>query len=661
MLRMEARGGFVVIVAPATRAYLPLVRASSSWTRSPEKSPCGPLPRFWIGRQRHLRSGTLPCTCLGVTLGCWHALSSRRQRRFCVLASAASQHDKSGLVSLQKFGEQTEQSWVQQLSADPETQANAPNRRSRQVRSGHYVRVLPSPLPDPELVIHSPQVARLLGISEEEVKSEAFIAFFSGDQSRVDSLESWCTPYALAIMGQRLVNNCPFGNGNGYGDGRAISVGEVVVDGRRWEMQLKGAGATPFCRGADGRAVLRSSIREFLASEAMHALGIETTRALSLIVSNSETARRPWYSGNADPHGFLSRDPDRLIIEPCAISTRVAPSFLRIGHIDLFARRAARPDSTDVQKREYIEILEHALFREYPEVEVGLPLQERAIAMLEAAADRLSALVAGWLRVGFCQGNFNADNCLIGGRTMDYGPFGFIDKYDPMFAKWTGSGKHYAFMNQPGAAIANYHTLLTSMAPLLGSGAQERLVDVFQRGSDKITAAAADVMRAKMGFAKPDAPAAPSLWKDLEPLMRKSNIDYTIFWRQLAAVVQISEEQSLIAPIRQAFYEEPSAALLEDWASWLKRWRTAVVDEECDSSAASSIASRLRSVNPKYIPREWMLAAAYDQADRGDYALVHELHALFSRPYDEQPDFEAKYYRLPAESALSKGGIAYMS
>merc|ERR1719507_1660219 len=152
-----------------------------------------------------------------------------------------------------------------------------------------------------------------LGITEHECASKQFVEFFAGYQEHgAGSLKSWCTPYALCIMGRPMYHNCPFGNGNGYGDGRAASIGEVVVNGKRWEMQLKGAGPTPFCRGADGRAVLRSSIREFLASEAMHNLGVSTTRALSLVLSGEETTQRPWYSP-----GSTSEGPDRMIQEPC--------------------------------------------------------------------------------------------------------------------------------------------------------------------------------------------------------------------------------------------------------------------------------------------------------------------------------------------------------
>jgi len=494
------------------------------------------------------------------------------------------------------------------------------------------------------------------------VSSEAFVAFFSGDQARVGSLPSWCTPYALAIMGRRMVSNCPFGNGNGYGDGRAISVGEVVVDGRRWEMQLKGAGRTPFCRGGDGRAVLRSSIREFLASEAMHALGIETTRALSLVVSRSESVRRPWYSGR--PNFFGGRDPDDMIAEQCAITTRVAPSFLRIGHVDLFARRAARDGATDKDLAELNAIVEHALFREYSDVAPGQPMEDRVVAMLGVVAERLGALVSGWLRVGFCQGNFNSDNCLVGGRTMDYGPFGWMDNYDPLFAKWTGSGDHYAFLNQPGAAIANYHTLVTSMGPLLGPDAEPRLVELLRAGAETIRSAASDTFRLKMGFGASGSEVASSLWEALDTLMRKSNIDYTIFWRQLAAVVELpedSEGEALVAPLTVAFYADPSAELLTEWASWLQQWRDAVVDSHGGGSDTAAIAAELRAVNPKYVPREWMLAEAYNAAARGDFGLVHEMHALFQRPYDEQPEWEAKYFRRAPLDALTQGGLAYMT
>jgi uncharacterized protein YdiU (UPF0061 family) len=189
-------------------------------------------------------------------------------------------------MSLDEFGARANHSWLENLDPDPETEKYAPNKTSRQVKSGHYVLVTPTKLKQPKLVVVSESMAGEFGISAEECQTERFARFFSGDMEAIENFRSWCTPYALSIYGQEMTQQCPFKNGNGYGDGRAISIGEVVLEnGKRWEMQIKGAGTTPFCRGADGRAVLRSSVREFLASEAMHQLGVSTTRALSLVVS----------------------------------------------------------------------------------------------------------------------------------------------------------------------------------------------------------------------------------------------------------------------------------------------------------------------------------------------------------------------------------------
>ena len=198
--------------------------------------------------------------------------------------------------------------------------------------SGHFVPVTPTPLPEPEYVAHSSTFFKELGLSDELALDEKFRQVFSGDLSAVPEpmrQVGWATGYALSIYGTEYIQNCPFGTGNGYGDGRAISVFEGIINGQRWEMQLKGGGPTPYCRGADGRAVLRSSVREFLAQDYMHALGVPTSRSLTLYVSKSETVTRPWYSQDS-----CSLNPDILVDNPVAISTRVAPSF--------FARGSAR-------------------------------------------------------------------------------------------------------------------------------------------------------------------------------------------------------------------------------------------------------------------------------------------------------------------------------
>ena len=264
-------------------------------------------------------------------------------------------------------------SWPRELSPEtPENlqkshgleglSTNNDNRSKRQVFNGHYVLVKPTGLSKPERLLVSDDVAyNLLKLTPEQVASDDFLEFVSGNRILNDGkAETWATPYALSIMGSRYTSNCPYGTGNGYGDGRAISIAEF----NGHELQLKGAGKTPFARGADGRAVLRSSIREFLASEAMHHLGIATTRALSLVQSKTDTVNRPWYSEDASLkipemndlrlaqypeekrreiiqqlRTTQKMDPNMMITEPCAITCRVASSFIRIGHIDLFAKR----------------------------------------------------------------------------------------------------------------------------------------------------------------------------------------------------------------------------------------------------------------------------------------------------------------------------------
>ncbi len=206
--------------------------------------------------------------------------------------------------------------------------------------SGHYVPVEPTPIKEPIYISHSKNFFEELGFSKTLLKEDTFIKMFSGDISNVAKPmknEGWATGYALSIYGTEYYMQCPFQTGNGYGDGRAISVLEAVINNKRWEFQLKGAGRTPYCRGADGRAVLRSSVREFLAQEHMHSLGVPTSRSLTLFTSKKEQVTRPWFRDNS-----YSKDPEVMIEEDVAITTRVAPSFIRVGQLELFGRRARK-------------------------------------------------------------------------------------------------------------------------------------------------------------------------------------------------------------------------------------------------------------------------------------------------------------------------------
>lgn len=318
-------------------------------------------------------------------------------------ASSAAMSDpvqpsaKTTVSTFDEFAELVDYSLMETLNCDPDATADGDDHRPRQVLSGHFVPVNPTELPDPEYVAHSRTFFQELGLNDELVHDDAFRRVFSGDLSAARApmrKTGWATGYALSIYGTQYVQQCPFGTGNGYGDGRAISVFEGVLEGQRWEMQLKGGGPTPYCRGADGRAVLRSSVREFLAQEHMHALGVPTSRSLTLYVSKSETVRRPWYSQDSQ-----SNDPDILVDNLAAISTRVAPSFLRVGQLELFARRTrskAHPHAFEELRM----IVTHLIEREYPsDIDKTQPFTDQLIELAKTFRTRLISLVANWLRV----------------------------------------------------------------------------------------------------------------------------------------------------------------------------------------------------------------------------------------------------------------------
>ena len=278
------------------------------------------------------------------------------------MTNRLSQETSPTVATLGDLAKLANYSLMDTLNCDPDAKVDGVDHAPRQVFTGHYVPVNPTPIKDPEYVAHSKDLFRELGFADSMAQSPDFVRMFSGDISHVPEPMrklGWACGYALSIFGTEYDQQCPFQTGNGYGDGRAVSVLEAVINGRRWEMQLKGGGRTPYCRGADGRAVLRSSVREFLAQEHMHALGVPTSRSLSLYVSKTEKVRRPWYS-----QGSRSKDPDRLISEAVAISTRVAPSFIRVGQLELFGRRARKKEHPKAME-ELEKIVLHLIDREY--------------------------------------------------------------------------------------------------------------------------------------------------------------------------------------------------------------------------------------------------------------------------------------------------------
>jgi len=550
--------------------------------------------------------------------------------------------------SFEAFCQQADYSLLEALNADPEASVDGNDHLMREVFSGHYVPVMPTPIPQPEYVAHSAELFKELGLSDTLAHDEQFQKLFSGDSSVASGAMrpyGWATGYALSIYGTEYTQQCPFGTGNGYGDGRAISIFEGQFQGKRWEMQLKGGGPTPYCRGADGRAVLRSSVREFLAQELMHALGVPTSRSLTLYMSRAEAVRRPWYSEHS-----RSYEPDVMVNNPAAISTRVAPSFLRVGQLELFARRA-RSNAHPGALRELQLITSHLIERNYRiEINAALPFSEQVLELARLFRGRLSALVANWMRVGFCQGNFNSDNCAAGGFTLDYGPFGFCELFDPRFQPWTGGGEHFCFFNQPAAAQINYGMFCKSLRPLLqenDSAIAE--LDAIEAGFADVMAEALDAMWSrKLGLPGYNS----ELVNELLALMLQSKLDYTSFFHLLS---QLPED---VEPLKASFYVPSSAELDQQWQGWLQRWHA----EIAKAGDPSAVRNTMQQANPAITWREWLIAPAYQQAAEGNNTLVHELQALFNTPYQEpEAELKARYDRLRPREYFSAGGISHYS
>jgi uncharacterized protein YdiU (UPF0061 family) len=577
-------------------------------------------------------------------------------------ASTTERSSESAIVStLDDFAKLASYSLTDTLNCDPDAKPNGVDHAPRQVFSGHYVPVNPTPIENPEYVTHSKTLFRELGFDDNLAQSADFIRMFSGDMTVVPAPMSrvgWACGYALSIFGTEYDQQCPFQTGNGYGDGRAISVFEGVLNGQRWEMQLKGGGRTPYCRGADGRAVLRSSIREFLAQEHMHALGVPTSRSLSLYASKTEQVRRPWYS-----EGSQSRDPDMLASEAVAISTRVAPSFIRVGQVELFSRRARKKEHPQAME-ELEKIVLHLIDREYGDViDRRLATAEKLLLLAGEFRSRLTSLVANWIRVGYCQGNFNSDNCAAGGFTLDYGPFGFCEVFSPHYQPWTGGGHHFAFLNQPVAAERNFYTFCKALRPLLMSQQDYLLqLDEIRDGFSNVMQVQMEQMWAtKLGLGVFNA----TLFAELETLMVQMPVDYTIFFRELS---QVPED---IGPLKKSFYDGSAYAadpegMDKRWSAWLKKWQS-LTGSAAEASATApyareALSRQMKLVNPKYSLREWFVVPAYQQATSGSYALVRALQDVMTKPYAEQSKgVEEQYYRLKPSEFFELGGLSHYS
>ena len=379
----------------------------------------------------------------------------------------------------------------------------------------------------------------------------------------------------------------------------------------------------------------------------MHELGIPTSRSLSLYTSKAEQVSRPWFS-----KGSYSKDPDRMINEDVAITTRVASSFLRVGQIELFARRT-RKNEHEKAKEELEKIVLHLIEREYSnDIDNSLDLEEKIVLLALEFRKRLTALIANWIRVGYCQGNFNSDNCAAGGFTLDYGPFGFCDMFDPNYQPWTGGGEHFAFFNQTLAAERNFNSFCNALQPLLVSHENHlNVLNDIKNGFSKIMEEEMQKMWiSKLGLVVFDE----ELFHELLTLMVQTSVDYTIFFRELSSIPEDIEV------LKKSFYGDIASdeKIEKAWISWLEKWNLQI-----DTSIRKEeLSKQMKLINPKYIIREWFLVPAYEKAKDEDYTLIEELQEIMTKPYEEQnKEIEEKYYGLKPLELFDLAGVSHVS
>ncbi|UGB39782.1 YdiU family protein [Frateuria soli] len=507
--------------------------------------------------------------------------------------------------------------YVRDLAGDPER-----GSRLRQVEGAAWSHVQPTPVPAPHVVAWSSEMAVTLGLSARDIESPDFAGVFGGN-ALLDGMQPWASNYGghqFGVWAGQL------------GDGRAISLGEVLdARGQRWELQLKGAGPTPYSRGADGRAVLRSSIREFLCSEAMHHLGIPTTRALCLVETGEAVVRDMFYDGHPRE-------------EPGAIVCRVAPSFIRFGNFEL---PYARNDVVLLRQ-----LADFTIRRDFPQ----LRGQGEALYAdwFGEVCERTARLMAQWMRVGFVHGVMNTDNMSILGLTIDYGPYGWMDDYAPDWTPNTTDAvrRRYRFGQQANVAWWNLTRLASALSPLFGD------VAPLQAGLDRYVSAweAADraSVAAKLGLAQA-ADEDLALRDGLHAWMREAEADMTLTWRALTDLDPAAPSPDTLADV---CYDEGRRAAAEPaLRDWLERYAARLRE---DPMPAGERRRRMRQANPKYVLRNYLAQQAIDRAEQGDYTLVHELLDVMRHPYDEQPGRERFAARRP-DWARQRAGCSMLS
>ena len=496
-------------------------------------------------------------------------------------------------------------------TTDPLAALNWINTYAR-LPQAFWERRAPDALPDPHLVASNAAVGALLGLDAAGTQSASLLAFASGNH-----VPAGCEPIATVYSGHQ------FGVWAGQlGDGRAILMGEVQTPSGHFEVQLKGAGATAYSRFGDGRAVLRSSIREYLASEAMAALRIPTTRALAI-------------AGSALP--VL-----RESVETAAVVVRVAPSFVRFGTFEHFASRN--------EPERVRQLADYVIAHDYPHLlEAGD--DERYVRFYDEVVDRTARLMAQWTAVGFAHGVMNTDNMSILGLTLDYGPYGFLDAYEPgLICNHSDEGGRYAFDAQPSVGRWNCAALARALASLVPTEAARMALERFESIFHSAYLAA---MCAKAGLTAVHE-GDPALLGDLMALLERSGADYARFFRALANLtLEPQSQQARLARARPTSLAavDPASLILADEAggAWFARYRTRLASDQSDDDARRA---RMNAVNPAYVLRNYLAQDAIEAAERRDFTPLSDLFEAICAPYEERPQFD-RYAIAPPERARS--------
>lgn len=506
-----------------------------------------------------------------------------------------------------------------ELPADPITENYV-----RQVENACFSFVTPVKTANPEILHVSPEMLENLGLSQEDAQSEEFKNIFTGNEVLPNT-----QPYAMCYGGHQ------FGNWAGQlGDGRAINLTEIVHNNQRWAIQLKGAGKTPYSRTADGLAVLRSSIREYLCSEAMFHLGVPTTRALSLALSGDEVLRDMLYNGHP-------------AYEKGAIVSRIAPSFLRFGNYQILAARK------DVQTLKTL--TDYTIKHFYPEL--GEPSKESYLQFFGKVAENSLEMVIHWQRVGFVHGVMNTDNMSILGLTIDYGPYGWLEGYDYGWTPNTTDSQHkrYRYGNQPNIVLWNLYQLANALFLLINEA--EGLEKILADFGTNFEIQYLEMMRSKIGLFNQNE-NDQKLIQELENNLHLTETDMTIFYRNLSQFQKEKPEEGLKI-IAAAFYNsiEEFPKITEAWDNWFNQYSERL---QLETATNTERAEKMNSVNPKYVLRNYMAQLAIDAADKGDYNLIDELFNLLKNPYSEQKEQEKWFVKRP-EWARNKVGCSMLS